>query len=145
VVERLADLPGRATDPCAQLLFQFRAITTVSSLSRRSGVAIVAGSSTTAKARATGLSVHPYYRGLGDARVPTHRVFDFPRAEPVAGHVDDIVGAAQDEVVAIFVANATVEGCMVEAARKMVKDFPRPPLEDITVPGGAAEVASSYS
>src|ERR1017187_5122139 len=63
----------------------------------------------------------------------------------VAGHVDDIVGAAQDEVVAIFVANATVEGCMVEAARKMVKDFPRPPLEGIAVPGGAAEVASSYS
>jgi hypothetical protein len=63
----------------------------------------------------------------------------------VAGHVDDIVGAAQDEVVAIFVANATVEGCMVEAARKMVKDFPRPPLEGIAVPGGAAEVAGSYS
>ena len=88
---------------------------------------------------------HAYYRCLGDARLRTHRAFDFPSAQPVAGHVDDIVGAAQDEVVAIFVANATVEGCMVEAARKMVKDFPRPPLEGIAVPGGAAEVASSYS
>ena len=49
------------------------------------------------------------------------------------------------QVVAIFVASATVEGSMVEAARKMVKDFPRPPLEGIAVPGGAAEVAGSYS
>jgi hypothetical protein len=63
----------------------------------------------------------------------------------VAGDVDDIAGAAQDEGVAIFVANATVEGSMVEAARKMVKDFPRPPLEGIAVPGDAAEVVGSYS
>ena len=63
----------------------------------------------------------------------------------MARHVDDIVGAAQDEVVAIFVANPTVEGCMVEAAREIVKDFPRPPLEGIAVPGGAAEPAGSYS
>jgi hypothetical protein len=56
--------------------------------------------------------------------VRIYRIFDFPSAQPVAGHVDDIVGAAQDEVVAIFVAIPTVEACMVEAARKMMKDFP---------------------
>ena len=33
-----------------------------------------------------------------------HRLLDFARAEAVAGDVDDVVGAAEDEVIAVLVA-----------------------------------------
>src|SRR5256885_10682841 len=41
---------------------------------------------------------------------------DLARAQTVAGHVDHVVRAAQDEEVAVLVANAPVEGAVDHAA-----------------------------
>ncbi len=58
---------------------------------------------------------HADHRDLGDVRMARDALLDLARAEPVAGDVDDVVGAAEDEVVAVGVADAPVEG-VVDAA-----------------------------
>ncbi|MNI44054.1 hypothetical protein D3C73_984060 [compost metagenome] len=55
------------------------------------------------------LVLHPDHRGLGHARVTGDGLFDLTRAQAVAGHVDHIVGAAQDEGVAIVIADGPVQ------------------------------------
>ena len=49
-------------------------------------------------------------RRLGDLRMRDERAFDLRRAEPVARHVDHVVDAAGDPVVAVRVAAAAVAG-----------------------------------
>ena len=49
-------------------------------------------------------------RDLGDVRMARDALLDLARAEAVAGDVDHVVGAAEDEVVAVVVADAPVEG-----------------------------------
>ena len=62
------------------------------------------------------------HRDLGDVRVRLHRLLDLARAEAMAGDVDHVVGAAEDEVVAVLVADAPVERRVHHAAsRKLVK------------------------
>ena len=55
-------------------------------------------------------SATPTTAHLGDVRVRVDRLLDLARAEAVAGDVDHVVGAAEDEVVAVLVADAPVEG-----------------------------------
>jgi hypothetical protein len=50
-----------------------------------------------------------------------HGFLDLARAEAVAGDVDDVVGAAEDEVVAVVVLDAPVEGGIDHAVGKEVK------------------------
>ena len=62
---------------------------------------------------------------------PDHRDFgtpggadallDLARAQPVAGDVDDVVGAAEDEVIAVGVAYAPVERRVDRPALKLVQ------------------------
>ena len=53
---------------------------------------------------------HAHHRHLGHGRMAGDALLDLARAEAVAGHVDDVVGAAEDEEVAVLVAHAPVEG-----------------------------------
>jgi hypothetical protein len=46
-------------------------------------------------------------------------LFDLAGAQAVSGHVDHVVGAAQDEVVAVLVADAPVEGVVDLVAGKL--------------------------
>jgi hypothetical protein len=77
------------------------------------GVAIRAGSLTTAKATGSwpfNWSVDADHGHFGDGTVALHGLLDLARAEAVAGDVDDVVGAAEDVVVALLVLDAPVEG-----------------------------------
>ena len=56
------------------------------------------------------------HRDLGDVRVRLHRFLDLARAEAMAGDVDHVVGAAEDEVVAVGVARGPVERRVDELA-----------------------------
>ena len=95
-----------------------RAISSLSSRSLDSGEAVVAGSFKTANASGPALSpVRDTNDGdFGDSGVGTDRLFDFARPEPVASHVDDVIGPAEDEVVAIIITDAPIEGGIDEAA-----------------------------
>jgi hypothetical protein len=59
---------------------------------------------------------HADHRDLGDVRVAGDALLDLARAQPVAGDVDDVVGAAEDEEVAVLVADAPVEGAVDQPA-----------------------------
>jgi hypothetical protein len=54
-------------------------------------------------------------------RCGSDRLLDLAGAQAVAGDVDDVVGAAEDEVVAVLVADAPVEGGIDLLAGKEVK------------------------
>ena len=58
------------------------------------------------------------HRDLGDVRMRLHRLLDLARAEAVAGDVDHVVGAAEDEVVAVVVACPPVERRVDQLARE---------------------------
>jgi hypothetical protein len=58
---------------------------------------------------------HAHHGHFGHIRVAGDALFDFARAQAVAGDVDDVVGAAQDEEVAVLVADAPVEGAVQPA------------------------------
>ena len=64
---------------------------------------------------------HADHRALGDRRVAGDRLLDLARAEPVAGDVDHVVGPPEDEVVAVVVADAPVEGRVDEPVRDRVE------------------------
>jgi hypothetical protein len=59
---------------------------------------------------------HAHHRHLGNVGVRCNALLDLARAQAVAGHVDHVVGAAQDEVVAVGVADAPVKGAVEQAA-----------------------------
>ena len=88
--------------------------------------------------------------GLGDLGMGVERALDLRRAEPVARHVDHVVDASGDPVVAVLVAAAAVAGevhalvggevglhealVIAEHASRL----PRPAVEDDEVAGGGA-------
>jgi hypothetical protein len=53
---------------------------------------------------------HANHRHLGHAGVARDALLDLARAQPVTGDIDHVVGAAQDEEIAVRVAHAPVEG-----------------------------------
>ena len=52
-------------------------------------------------------------RGFGDRVVGDERAFDLGGAEPVPGHIEDVVDASRDPVVTVFVPAAAVPGEVV--------------------------------
>ena len=60
------------------------------------------------------------HRDLGDVRMAGDALLDLARAQAVAGDVDDVVGAAEDEEVAVVVADAPVEGAVDHAGPGML-------------------------
>ena len=91
-----------------------------SSFSRAASSASAEASRATTKAMATwplsGVG-HADHRHLGDVRVAGDALLDLARAQPVAGDVDHVVGAAQDVEIAVLVADAPVEGAVDLPAR----------------------------
>jgi hypothetical protein len=55
---------------------------------------------------------HADHGDLGHHRVAGDAFFNFAGAQAVAGHVDDVVGAAQNEEVTVGVADAPVKGAV---------------------------------
>ena len=62
---------------------------------------------------------HAHHRHLGDSRMRLHGLLDLARAEPMAGDVDHVVGAAQHEVVAVGIARRPVERRVRELAAEI--------------------------
>ena len=50
-----------------------------------------------------------HHRDFGDIGVGLHRFLDLPRAEPMAGDIDHVVGAAENEVIAVPIPDPPVE------------------------------------
>ena len=53
---------------------------------------------------------HPYHRHLRDIDMRLHRLFDLARAQTMTGDINHVIGAAEDVVVAVLVADAPVKG-----------------------------------
>ena len=67
------------------------------------------------------LIVHANHGDFGNIGMRLNGLFDLARAEAMAGNIDDIVGAAKNEIVAVLVAMSPVERGVNQLVSKVEK------------------------